>query len=45
MASRSSTVSRVEGVGIESPQHLLVDGDGVLFSDHETGQIIRITPA
>ena len=31
--------------GIESPQHLLVDGDGVLVSDHETGQIIRITPA
>lgn len=30
--------------GIESPQHLLVDGQGVLVSDHETGQIIRITP-
>lgn len=29
--------------GIESPQHLLVDGDGVLLSDHETGQIIRIS--
>lgn len=30
--------------GIDSPQHLLVDGDGVLVSDHETGQILRITP-
>jgi len=29
--------------GITSPQHLLVDGDGVLVSDHETGQIFRIT--
>jgi hypothetical protein len=28
--------------GIEFPQPLLVDGDGVLVSDHETGQIIRI---
>jgi len=31
--------------GIESPQHLLVDGDSLLVSDHETGRIVRVTPA
>jgi hypothetical protein len=30
--------------GVESPQHLLVDGDRVLLSDHETGRIFAISP-
>lgn len=30
--------------GIESPQHLLVDGDTLLVSDHETGRILQVTP-
>ena len=29
--------------GIESPQHLLVDGDRLLVSDHATGQILAIS--
>jgi len=29
--------------GIETPQHLLVDGDGVLLSEHGSGRIIRIS--
>lgn len=30
--------------GIESPQHLLVDGERLLVSDHDTGRIFVITP-
>ena len=29
--------------GIESPQHLLVDGETLLVSDHETGQILVVS--
>lgn len=28
--------------GIESPQHLLVDGDALLVSDHESGRILEV---
>ena len=31
--------------GIESPQHLLVDGDELLVSDHDTGQILAVSMA
>jgi hypothetical protein len=30
---------------IARPQHLLIDGDRVLVSDHATGRILAIAPA